>query len=88
MAWGLRNTRVNLSFACVCLVAQSCPTLCNPMETCLSTPCLHGAHRLKVRPFIQGFGKHIYVEVSAFLRNSVLAILCRTGMTVGMVATK
>ena len=75
-----------MHLACVC--SQSYPTLRNPMETCLSTPCLHGAHRLKVRPFIQGFGKHIYVEVSAFLRNSVLAILCRTGMTVGMVATK
>ena len=79
---------MDLSLACVHLVAQSCPTLCDPMEICLPTPYLHGAHRLKVRPFIQGFGKHIYVEVSAFLRSSVLAILCRTRMTVGMVAIK
>lgn len=49
---------------------------------------LHGAHRLKVRPFTQGFEKYIYANVSASLKNSVMAILHRPGMTVGMVAIK
>lgn len=56
--------------------------LCEP--DCSSTPYVPegwGVQRDTFYPFTQGFEKYISGEFSVFLTDSLMAILCRLGMT-------
>ena len=50
---GSSYTQISLQFHwCVCLVAQSCPTLCNPMDCSLSGSFVSGILRARILEWV------------------------------------